>query len=75
MSGTGVSHRRQMSRRRTWRCFDDPLQIESLRMGFGFLLIVRTERIVTVRTQRHDVPRVRTSTVGYSDIPAYSQVL
>ncbi len=41
----------------------------------GFLLIVRTGRIVTARAV---LPRnglmARTSTAGYSDVPAYSEV-
>ena len=41
----------------------------------GFLLIVRTERIVTAPTHPdHESGVTRTSTVGYSDVPAYSKV-
>ena len=43
--------RGQCSMHRIGRCSrqpEDPLRIESLGVGFGFLLIVRTERIFTV---------------------------
>ena len=40
------------------------LSVQSLRIPFGFLLIVRTGRIVTASSEA--------STAGYSDIPAYS---
>ena len=60
---------------RTRRSSDDPLRIEWLFCGFGFLLIVRTDRIVTVHVRWYQLPMDRTSTVGYSDVPAYSQVL
>src|SRR3970040_1751999 len=40
----------------------------------GFLLIVRIDRIVTVHVTTLRRGCDRTSTVGYSDVPAYSKV-
>ena len=59
---------------RSVRRSGDPLRIELLGVGFGFLLIVRTERIVTLY-ESTQVSCSQRSTVGYSDVPAYSQVL
>src|SRR5207248_2147655 len=42
----------------------------------GFLLIVRTGQIVTAHVfSPHEEDVTRASTAGYSDVPAYSQVL
>ena len=40
----------------------------------GFLLIVRTDRIFTARCLDPRKVVTWTSTVGYSDVPAYSKV-
>jgi hypothetical protein len=57
---------------------NDPERIElEYRRSSGFLLIVRTGRIFTTHGA-HPKNRVRhpwMSTAGYSDVPAYSQVL
>ena len=53
-----------------WRIVsEDP---SSCNARLGFLLIVCTERIFTAD---HESNHESTSTVGYSDVPAYSQVL
>ena len=48
---------------------EDPIEL-SKKLS-GFLLIVCTERIFTAKLSEESF----TSTVGYSDIPAYSEVL
>ena len=52
--GVGLSCRRPVRRvARTRRSSDDPIRIEWSFCGFGFLLIVRSDRIFTVRSLRY----------------------
>jgi len=61
--GYGVTE----SSKRAWRVVsEDPFS--------GFLLIVRTGRIFTANANTRIAGVTPTSTAGYSDVPAYSQV-
>ena len=64
-----LDHDRSHSRVASRLVSEDPIELS--RKLSGFLLIVCTERIFTAKLSEESF----TSTVGYSDIPAYSEVL